>query len=151
LELRTNRSNLQENAGIQRARSGAHFAPPLAMDAGELKDRSMRFALDVTALAVPLYHRWPGSRVADQMFRSATSVAANYRAACRARSRREFIATLGTVVEEAEETVFWLEFASRAGLADSRTFAPLIREARELLAIFTSSAKTAAANQRPHH
>jgi four helix bundle protein len=141
--------NAERKAEIQPAGSGVHLARALVMDARELKTRSMRFALDITALCVPLYRHWPGSRVADQMFRSATGVAANYRAACRARSRREFIAKVGTVVEEAEETVFWLEFASEVGLDDPRKFAPLLGESRELLAIFTSSAKTAAENQRP--
>ena len=70
----------------------------------------MRFAVNVAALCRSAQHEWPGRRLADQMFRSATSVAANYHAACRARSRREFIAKLGIVIEEAEETAFWLEF-----------------------------------------
>jgi four helix bundle protein len=88
------------------------------MDPRELKERCMHFAVNVglwrTAPAA-----WPAQRVSDQVFRSATSVAANYHAACRARSRREFIAKLGIVVEEAEETVFWLEFAARVRLLES--------------------------------
>ena len=107
----------------------------------------MRFAVRMAALCRSIQREWPGRRLADQMFRSATSVAANYHTACRARSRREFIARLGIVIEEAEETVFWLEFASRTGLTDSVTAAPLTKEARELLAIFTASAKTASARE----
>ena len=107
----------------------------------------MRLAIDVAALCRHAQHQWPGRRLADQMFRSATGVAANYHAACRARSRREFIAKLGIVIEEAEETVFWLDFGSRTGLTDHAKSGPLAKEARELLAIFTASAKTAAANQ----
>ncbi|MGC4083147.1 MAG: four helix bundle protein [Vicinamibacterales bacterium] len=119
------------------------------MEPRDLKERSMRFAVSMAALCRETQREWPGRRLADQMFRSSTSVAANYHAACRARSRREFIAKLGLVVEEAEETVFWLEFGSRAGLTDAGKTAPLIREARELLAIFTASAKTAASSIRP--
>jgi len=117
------------------------------MEPKDLKERAMRFAVNMAALCRTTQTDWAGRRLADQMFRSATSVAANYHAACRARSRREVGAKMGFVVEEAEETVFWLEFASRAGLTTTSRAAPLIQEARELLAIFTASAKTAAANQ----
>ena len=86
--------------------------------------------------------------MADQLFRSGTSVAANYHAACRARSRRDFIAKMGIVVEEAEETVFWLRFAGSAQLAPSTGIADPLREGHELLAIFTASAKTASATLR---
>ena len=110
----------------------------------------MRFALTATKLCRSMQAEWPARRLADQLFRSATSVAANYHAACRARSRREFIAKLGLVVEEAEETVFWLEFGVRAGLAGTDTCDPILREARQLLAIFTASAKTAAGLPRRH-
>lgn len=108
----------------------------------------MRFAVTMSALCREAYGEWPGRRLADQMFRSSTSIAANYHAACRARTRKEFVAKLGLVVEEAEETVFWLEFGSEAGLTHAARTAPLIREARELLAIFTASAKTAAGSGR---
>ncbi len=105
----------------------------------------MRFALDVGHLCRRLRTDWPERRLADQLFRSATSVAANYHAASRARSKREFVAKLGIVAEEAEETVFWLEFAYRAGMTHEGC-APLTQEAHELLAIFVASLKTAAAN-----
>ncbi|MFN7916813.1 MAG: four helix bundle protein [Vicinamibacterales bacterium] len=118
------------------------------MEPRHLKERAMRFAVGMTALCREAYADWPGRRLADQMYRSSTSVAANYHAACRARSRKEFVAKLGLVVEEAEETVFWLEFGAKAGLTDGARTAPLIREARELLAIFTASAKTAAETPR---
>lgn len=118
------------------------------MRPNDLKERTMRFAVTATRLCRTMQNDWPAHRLADQMFRSATSVAANYHAACRARSRREFVAKLGLVVEEAEETVFWLEFGVRAGLARADTCDPVIHEARQLLAIFTASAKTAAAPPR---
>jgi four helix bundle protein len=114
------------------------------MEPQELKERTMRFALGVAALCRSITHDWQGRRVADQMFRSATSVAANYHAACRSRSRREFVAKLGIVAEEADETIFWLNFVVRSGMLIEEPAKPLMREARELLAIFIASAKTAA-------
>lgn len=112
----------------------------------ELKERTMKFALSTTFLCRTLPKTWEGRHVADQLFRSATSVAANYSAARRARTPREFLAKLGLVVEEADETVFWLMFASRSGIADSPVTRRVLSEARELLAIFVASAKTASAN-----
>ena len=81
--------------------------------------------------------------VADQLFRSATSVAANHRAACRARSHREFTAKLGIVLEEADEALFWLELLERTRLIDPQALAPRFREAREVVAIFAASCRTA--------
>lgn len=116
----------------------------------ELKERTMRFALAVCSLCRQLDQGWPERRLADQLFRSATSVAANYHAASRARSRREFLAKLGIVAEEAEESLFWLEFARRAGMTSDQHAAGVTREARELLAIFIASLKTVAGNlKRP--
>lgn len=109
----------------------------------------MRFSLSVAALCRTLQSDWAQRRVADQLFRSATSVAANYHAATRARSTREFLAKLGLVAEEAEETVFWLEFAARAGMTGTPA-APVASEAREVLAIFIAAQKTVAAKlKRP--
>lgn len=88
-----------------------------------------------------------GSRFTEimrrQLLRSGTSVAANYRAASRARSRREFIAKLGIVEEEADETQFWLEVIRDCGLADPARVEPLAIEAGELVAITVSSIRTA--------
>ncbi len=105
----------------------------------------MVFALGVSSLCQELQADWRQRRLADQLFRSATSVAANYYAASRARSRREFVAKLGLVAEEAEETAFWLDFARRAGMMKSLESGRLAVEARELLAIFIASLKTASA------
>lgn len=104
----------------------------------------MVFALGVSSLCQELQADWKQRRLADQLFRSATSVAANYHAASRARSRREFIAKLGLVAEEAEEAAFWLDFARRADMTRSPESGRLALEARELLAIFIASLKTAA-------
>jgi four helix bundle protein len=110
--------------------------------AEELKSRTKRFALRVIKLTRALPRR-PESRVLGyQMLRSGTSVAANYRAACRARSRPEFLAKLGVAVEEADETVFWLELLSEAGLVRPELLSDIISEANQLVAIFSASQLT---------
>src|SRR5262245_13143979 len=83
-----------------------------------------------------------GKTMGLQIVRSATSVAANYRAACRARSRAEFAAKLGVVLEEADETQFWLEMIIEAGLLAPKRVSDLTKEASELVAIFTAGSKT---------
>ena len=108
-----------------------------------LQDRSRRFAIQVVKCVRTLPWNREGRLVSDQLLRAATAVAANYRAACRARSRAEFIAKIGVVVEEADESVFWLELLVDIGLAGADHIGPLIREAGELLAIFAASQRTA--------
>jgi four helix bundle protein len=81
--------------------------------------------------------------IASQLMRSGTSVAANYRAACRSRSKAEFIAKLGTVEEEADETAFWLELIIEGDLLAAAKIQPLLTEALELVAITVASKKTA--------
>lgn len=117
------------------------------MEPKDLKERSLAFAVAVTALCRGIQNDWAARRRTDQLFRSATSVAANYHAACRGRSRREFIAKLGVVVEEAEETVFRLRFAIRTHMTAPDASVALLQEAQQLLAIVTASAKTATANE----
>ena len=85
--------------------------------------------------------------IARQLVRSGTSVAANHRAACRARSRKEFIAKIGVVVEEADETQVWLDLLDASGLVRAESLRELAQEARELPAIFTASFDTARARQ----
>src|SRR5262245_16428873 len=116
--------------------------------AEHLKNRTMAFAVKVTRFCRALPKDWEGEHVADQLFRSSTSVAANYRATCRARSRREFIAKLGLVVEESDESVFWLVFVERATIAHGPELGELLREGKELLAIFVASARTATVNRQ---
>jgi four helix bundle protein len=84
----------------------------------------------------------------NQFLRSSTSVAANYRAACRGRSRAEFIAKIGVVLEEADESLFWLELMSEAGTMPIDRIQPLISEIRQLVAIFAATRITAQANQK---
>jgi len=109
----------------------------------ELKNRSKRFALEIIRVFRSLPKREDVRIISRQLFRSGTSVAANYRAACRARSRAEFVAKIGTVVEEADESVFWLELLVESGMAPQDLVAPVAKEANELLAIFAASQRTA--------
>jgi four helix bundle protein len=86
--------------------------------------------------------------IGRQLLRAGTSVAANYRAVCRARSKAEFIAKMGTVVEETDETVFWLEVLVESGIVRQGQTESLLSEANELLAIFAASQRTARASRR---
>lgn len=106
----------------------------------------MRYALSVMRFCKTLPDTWEGHFVADQLFRAGARTAANYRSTCRARSRKEFAAKMGTVVEESDESLFWLTFALRSGMRETLEQTDLLNEANELVAIFTSSAKTATKN-----
>jgi len=108
-----------------------------------LKDRTKRFAVQVVHLARELPSSLDGRRIGQQFLDAGTSVAANYRSACRARSRAEFIAKLGIVEEEADETLFWLELMVESNLITHQRGATLMKEADELTAIFVASIKTA--------
>jgi four helix bundle protein len=112
--------------------------------AEQLKKRTMRFALDVCSL-IRLLPSWePGPTVCRQLAKASTSIAFNYRASCRARSRAEFTAKIGTVAEESDESLGWLEFIEAAELIRGSTdLLRLTTEARELLAIFSASFGTA--------
>ena len=109
----------------------------------ELKDRTKRFAVDVIRLCRELPVTLDANRIGGQLIDSSTSVAANYRAACRARSRAEFVAKLGVVLEESDESLFWLELMVDANLVTTARVERLLKEADELTAIFTQSIKTA--------
>ena len=114
----------------------------------ELKQRPKHFAVRVVRLFRALPRTADGQVLGRQLLRSGTSVAANYRAVCRARSRAEFVARIGIVVEEADETVFWLELLVEVGLIKKSQMENLLREANELLAIFAASQRTARMGQR---
>jgi len=114
----------------------------------ELKARTKEFALRVIGLVDALPNTVKGRAIANQIMRSATSVAANYRAACRARSRAEFIAKIGVVEEEADETAFWLELIIDSRIRSEKQLKPLLKEAGELVAIMASSRKSAVANRK---
>jgi four helix bundle protein len=111
--------------------------------AEQLKLRTKLFAVAVVKLFRSLPRTDEARVIGNQLLRSATSVAANYRAVCRARSRPEFIAKLGIVVEEADETVFWLELLHETSTLPAWQVDRITAEARELLAIFAASQLTA--------
>jgi len=111
--------------------------------AEELKSRSKKFAVRVVRLSQALPNTREAWVLGKQVLRSGTSVAANYRAACRARSKLEFISKIGIVVEEIDETIFWLELLVETGIVTKRRMTELLAEACELLAIFAASQHTA--------
>jgi four helix bundle protein len=113
------------------------------MNEQDLKTRSKEFALRVLRMVEALPRSLISGVLGRQIARSSTSVAANYRAVCRARSRADFIAKLGLVEEEVDETAFWLEMIVDAGLQPAAKLAALSKEADELTAIFVQSLKTA--------
>jgi len=118
------------------------------MDEKELKARTKNFALRVIKLVQALPRNMTADVLGKQLLRSATSVAANYRAACRARSQAEFVAKMSIVVEESDESLFWLELIGDSGLMESARLQDLLKEADELTAIFVVSRATARKNAR---
>ena len=114
----------------------------------DLKARTKQFALRMMKMVDALPRTIQGRAIAKQIIRSATSVAANYRAACRARSRAEFIAKIGIVEEEADESCFWLELIIDSGLLTEDRIRPLLSEAGELVAIMAASRKSAIGNRQ---
>jgi len=115
----------------------------MVIQAEELKKRTKQFAIRIVRLYRALRKSEEGRILGRQLLRSGTSVAANYRAVCRARSRLEFLAKIGIVVEESDETVFWLELLIETGTMPKASIDPLLSEANELLAIFAASQRTA--------
>jgi len=117
------------------------------LDPEELKQRTRAFAVRVVKMTEALPKRRAGDIIARQVICSATAVGANYRAACRARSHREFTAKIGVVEEEADETLYWLEILVETGLMEEARLKDLSQEAKELTAIFTSASHTARQNR----
>jgi four helix bundle protein len=117
------------------------------MNSDHLRLRTKKFALEV----IKFFQRLPKTEEAKilgkQLIRSATSLAANYRAACRARSKQEFFSKLCIVVEESDETLFWIELLKDSNLVLNSDIELLKREAEELLFIFSASRKTTKINQ----
>ena len=112
------------------------------MDEKELKERTKRFALETIKLVGQLPRTVVAQTIGRQFVRAGTSVGANYRSACRGRSRAEFAAKLGVVEEEADESAFWMEVIIEAGLLERSLVQPLLDEAEELVAIMVSSRKS---------
>jgi len=113
------------------------------MNADELRARTRAFSLRVIKLVQSLPKSDVSEVLGKQVLRSATSVAANYRAACRAQTKPLFISKLSIVVEEADESVFWLELIRDAGLVKPETLADLLDEAEQIMKIMSASRKTA--------
>ncbi|HEY2726270.1 MAG TPA: four helix bundle protein [Parafilimonas sp.] len=113
----------------------------------ELKIRTRKFAIDILNFTDVLPNRKSANIISNQLGRSASAVAANYRAACRARSHNEFIAKIGIVEEEADESTFWLDILPETKNSERTIVEPLLKEARELTAIFTATSKTAKSNR----
>jgi len=109
----------------------------------ELSARTKSFALRTMRMPDALSKTGAGNVVGHQILRSATSAAANHRAAGRARSKAEFIAKIGIVIEEADETVLWLELLAEGNVLPAAKLEGLLTEARQLLAIFSASGRTA--------
>ncbi len=117
------------------------------MDPVALKKRTKEFAIRVLRLVDSLQRGRSEDILGRQLVRAATSIGANYRAACKARSRADFISKITIVEEEADETQYWLELLIELGKSDQPEITALLEEAKELTAIFTASGKTAKRNR----
>ncbi|MBZ5557769.1 MAG: four helix bundle protein [Acidobacteriia bacterium] len=145
--LRTFRVNDVNQAETTTART-LHRGFLMVSTADDLRQRLKRFAFGVINLVKSLSRNTATDAIARQLIRSGTGVAANHRGACRARSRREFIARLAVALEEADETELWLETLMICDLAAKAAVAPLYAEAREIRAILSASVRTARARDK---
>lgn len=113
------------------------------MDSEELKKQTKEFAKRVMRLCRQLPRTDEGKLIRNQLFRSGTSVGANYRAVCRARSKADFISKMGIVLEEADESRYWMEIIVETDIVKAELLGPLMEEANQLIAIFVASLNTA--------
>jgi len=113
------------------------------MNQEQMKVKTKDFAKKVISLCRQLPATREGRLVEGQFFRSGTSVGANYRAACRARSKADFISKLSIVLEETDESLYWMEILDESQIVNPKLLTNLITEAKELIAIFVSSLNTA--------
>ena len=121
------------------------------MNSRDLKERTMEFALRILKMVDALPKTTAGKTVGGQIARSGTSVAANYRAALRAKSDADFINKITIVLEEADESGFWIELAERAELLPSKRLKALLQESEELTKIFNATRSTTKRRARPNH
>lgn len=121
------------------------------MSPEELKDRTKKYALRIVKVVRALPNTTEGRAIGNQLIRSGTSVGANYRASLRARSRAEFVSKLGIVIEETDESEFWLEIIVESGLLKEVLIKPLLKETNELIAIFVATCKSSKKSMRPNH
>lgn len=117
------------------------------MNQTDLKTRTKQFALRILKLTAALPNTQEAKIIRNQLGRAGTSVGANYRASCRARSKAEFISKIGNVIEEADESCFWLELIIEGEFMPATKVKELLLEANELTAIMTASRKTAEENK----
>ena len=115
---------------------------------GDLRARTKQFALRVIKLVDALPNSLAGRKIGDQLVRAGTAVGANYRAACRGRSKCEFVAKIGIVEEEADENAYWMELIMEAKLLKSSCVMPLNDEAEQIRHIMAKSRITAAQSPR---
>jgi len=113
------------------------------MSENDLKERTKAFAHRCVKLALALPETPRGKHIRIQLIKCSSSVAANYRAACVAQSRADFLSKLSIVIEEADESCFWMEFIIEEKLLDGKQVVGLLEEGKELTAIFVTSRKTA--------
>jgi len=113
------------------------------MDADELKNRIKNFAHRCVKLALALPKTTLGNHIRGQLIKCSTSAAANYRSTCTAQSKRDFISKLSIVIEETDETCFWMQFIIDEQLLKKQQVQPLLQEGQELTSILVSSRKTA--------
>jgi four helix bundle protein len=111
-----------------------------------MKRQTKEFAKHVVALCRQLPQTYEGRLICGQLFRSGTSVGANYRAACRGRSKADFIAKLGIALEEADESLYWMEIIVETGVFKHETAAPVMQEANRLVAMLVASINTSRKN-----
>jgi four helix bundle protein len=113
------------------------------MEKRDLKERTKSFALKIIKAVEMLPKGKTSYILGNQLLRAGTSVGANYRAACRAKSTADFISKMGIVEEEADETIFWIELLTEAGFVRKDDLIPILDEANQIVAITVSSIKTA--------
>jgi four helix bundle protein len=118
------------------------------MDQQEMKRRTKEFAKRIIKLCRSLPDSWEARRVSDQLFRSGTSVGVNYRAACRARSKSEFVSKLSIVLEETDKSLYWLEIIAETKLLQEKLLISLMQEGNELIAILVSTINTNKSSNR---
>ena len=117
------------------------------MNHDNLKQRTKQFALRVIRMSEAMPRSIPGDVLSRQIVRSATSVAANYRSACRGKSRADFVAKMGIVEEECDESLYWMELLIEAKLVKDARLSDLMKEGGELLSMIVASRKTARATK----
>lgn len=108
----------------------------------DLKDRTKAFAVRCVAVAEALPKSRAGDVFGRQLLRSGSSVSANYRSACRAKSKADFVSKISVAIEEADETIYWLEMITAVGPMSEKKLLKLTQEGNELVAILTASPKT---------